>query len=188
VPAPRGNQFAKGSKTNGRPSLYKPRYAKVAKELCERGATNADLARFFKVSVFTIRQWRLQYEDFSTAVRVGKRAADDRVEESLYQRAIGYDFDTVKVFRDKNGKPALSEPYIEHIPPDVEACKWWLRNRRPDRWRDKIEVEQRSSMADRSPEEIKRALVQKMVEWKLVPIENVPPELLAPIDDTVDDD
>jgi hypothetical protein len=36
-------------------------------------------------------------------------------------------------------------------------------------------------------EEIKRALVQKMVEWGLVPIENVPPEPLAPIDGTVDD-
>jgi hypothetical protein len=66
----------------------------------------------------------------------------------------------------------------------------WLFNRRPDRWKDlqKSDLPAVTSMSDRSSEEIKRALVQKMVEWKLVPIENVPPELLAPIDGTIDDD
>jgi hypothetical protein len=68
--------------------------------------------------------------------------------------------------------------------------KVWLFNRRPDRWKDlqKSDLPGVTSMADRSSEEIKRFLVQKMIEWKLVPIENVPPELLAPLDGPVDDD
>jgi hypothetical protein len=135
--------------------------------------------RFFKVSVFTIRQWRLQYEDFSTTVRLGKQIADERAEQALYERAIGYDYD-VDIGRGKT--------IIRHIPPDLGALKVWLYNRRPDRWKEKVEFAGIGSMADRSPEEIKRALVKKMIEWKLVPIENVPRELLAPIDGTVDDD
>ena len=57
-------------------------------------------------------------------------------------------------------------------------------------WKDlqKSDLPAVTRMSDRSTEEIKRFLVRKMVEWKLVPIENVPPELLAPIDGTVDDD
>jgi hypothetical protein len=120
VPPPRGNKYAKGSKTNGRPSLYKAQFSEQAKKLCLRGATNADLARFFKVSVFTIRQWRLQYEDFSTAVRVGKAIADQRVEEALFERAVGYDYDC-DLGRGKS--------VIKHVPPDVGAIKLWLFNR-----------------------------------------------------------
>jgi hypothetical protein len=32
-------------------------------------------------------------------------------------------------------KPVLV-PYQEHIPPDVTACIFWLKNRRPKEWRD----------------------------------------------------
>jgi hypothetical protein len=117
----------------------------------------------------------MQYEEFATAVRVGKRVADQRVEEALFERAIGYDYD----YDLGRGKSV-----IRHIPPDIGAIKVWLFNRRPDRWKEKVEFAGIGSMADRSPEEIKRAFVKKMIEWKLVPIENVPPELLAPIDDT----
>jgi hypothetical protein len=176
VPAPKGNQFAKGSKTNGRPSLYKPQYAKVVKKLCERGATNGELARFFKVSVFTIKYWRAQYEDFSAAVRVGKQIADERVEQALYERAIGYDFDD----------GTADKSVIRHIPPDIAAIRLWLFNRRPDKWRDKIEIENTSGVSDLSREEIKRLMVARMVAWGLVPRENVPPELLPP-DGTIDD-
>jgi hypothetical protein len=74
--APRGNKFAKGH-GQGRPSLYRPAFAAQAKTLCERGATNKDLAQYFNVDVGTIRQWRMNYQDFFTAVRMGKAVADE---------------------------------------------------------------------------------------------------------------
>jgi hypothetical protein len=184
VPAPKGNKYAKGS-GKGRPSLYRPQYAEQAKNLCERGATNGQLARFFNVSVSTIWLWRLAYEEFSNAVQLGKRVADDRIEQALFDWAAGYDYDTVKVFRGEDGKPVISDPYIEHVPPDVGAIKLWLLNRRPDRWKEKVEVTNTGGLIDRSPEEIKRLLVAKMIEWGLVEIENVPPELLPLPDGTV---
>jgi hypothetical protein len=181
VPAPKGNQYGKGNRNAGKKSLYRPQYARDAKAMCERGATNGDLAHFFNVTVKTIRQWRLQYEAFGTAVKIGKAVADERVEQALYERAIGYDYD-VDIGRGKS--------VVKHVPPDIAAMKVWLFNRRPDRWKDlqKSDLPAVPRMADLSTEQIKRFLVQKMIEWNLVPIENVPPELLAPIDDTVDDD
>jgi len=180
VPAPKGNQFAKGSKTNGRPSLCKAQYVKVAKELCERGATNGELARFFKVNVSTIRQWRMEYEDFSTAVRVGKQIADQRVEQALFERATGYDYD----FDLGHGKSV-----VRHLPPDVAAIKVWLFNRRPDRWKERVEVtDQRGGLADLEPEQIKRLMVRRMIQWGLVDPANVPPDLLPPPDGTIDTD
>jgi hypothetical protein len=41
----------------------------------------------------------------------------------------------VKIFHTKDGK-TIKVPYTEHVPPDVTACIFWLKNRRPSEWRD----------------------------------------------------
>ena len=105
--------ISESSSGKGRPSSYRSQYAKQAKELCERGATNGQLARFFNVSVSTIWLWRLAYEDFSSAVQLGKKVADDRIEQALFDRAAGYDYDTVKVFRGEDGKPVSSVSSVQ---------------------------------------------------------------------------
>lgn len=121
----------------GRPTLYKEEFAKQAEKLCRLGATDADLADFFEVNTSTIWRWSSRHEEFCNALKNGKDAADDRVERSLYQRAIGYEHDAVKIFQDK-GEP-LIVPYREKMAPDTTACIFWLKNRRKGEWRDKIE-------------------------------------------------
>jgi hypothetical protein len=37
-------------------------------------------------------------------------------------------------------KPVYA-PYIEHVPPDVTACIFWLKNRDPQHWRDSQQME-----------------------------------------------
>lgn len=123
----------------GRPSKYKPAFARQAEKLCELGATDEDLADFFEVSIRTIANWKAQHEDFLQALKGGKERADDRVERSLYQRAVGYSFDSEKVFNNKGA--ALRIKTREHCPPDVTAQIFWLKNRRPENWRDKQDVE-----------------------------------------------
>jgi hypothetical protein len=93
----------------GRPPTYKPSlFPKQAKKLCELGAIDADLADAFAVSTRTIWRWMVQHKDFCQAVKVGKKAADDRVERALYQRAVGYSFNTVKVMQNA-GTPVYAE-------------------------------------------------------------------------------
>ena len=62
--------------------------------------------------------------------------ADDRVERSLYHRAVGYSFESEKIFHHQG--EVVRVPIIEHVPPDVGAAMSWLKNRRPDKWRDKV--------------------------------------------------
>ena len=58
------------------------------------------------------------------------------VERSLYQRANGYNYEAVKIFMPAGSKQPVVVHYIEHIPPDVTAGMFWLKNRDPDNWRD----------------------------------------------------
>lgn len=123
----------------GRPTDYKPEYAEQAKKLCEIGATDIELADFFDVDVRTIYRWKHNHDDFCQAVCVGKDALDARVERSLYQRAVGYTFESEKVFNYQG--EVVRAPTREHVPPDSSAALNWLKNRQPDKWRDKQEVE-----------------------------------------------
>src|ERR1700756_3934440 len=94
--APKGNNFAKGNRGGGRPTLYKPKYAEIAQRMCAQGATRADLADRFGVSINTIVAWQLEYQEFSDSCKHGREAADDRVEQSFYERAVGYTYDSEK--------------------------------------------------------------------------------------------
>ena len=120
----------------GRPSDYKPEYAAQAEKLCLLGATDMEMADFFEVSVKTIYNWKANYPEFLHALKVGKETLDDRVERSLYQKAVGYKHEAVKIFMPAGADSPVYAPYIEHIAPDTTACIFWLKNRRQQQWRD----------------------------------------------------
>lgn len=121
----------------GRPSKYEPVFAEQARKLCELGATDLEIANFFDVAVSTVNAWKVTYPEFSEALKRGKEVADDLVEERLFARATGYSHDAVKIFMPKDAAEPVYAPYIEHHAPDVTAAIFWLKNRRPDKWRDR---------------------------------------------------
>lgn len=145
MPAPEGNQNAVGNAGGGRPTLYRPEYAEHARKLCLLGAIDKELADWFDVSEATINVWKLEHVEFSGALKDGKAKADALVAHSLYHRALGYKHDAVKILTVADGENQGSHveqvPYTEHYPPDTAAAIFWLKNRRPDLWRDKLTQE-----------------------------------------------
>lgn len=123
----------------GRPSKYTEEFAVQAVKLCELGATDKDLADFFGVNLRTIGRWAAEHVEFCRALKVGKSEADDRVERSLFHRANGYTHEAVKIFMPAGAAAPVYAKFQEHIPPDTTACIFWLKNRRPELWRDKTE-------------------------------------------------
>jgi len=126
----------KPTATLGAPSSYKPEFARQTQLLCELGATDQEIAEFFGVNRATITNWKAAHPDFLAALKAGKAEADDRVERSLYHKAIGYTFDAVKIFMPAGAPGPVYAPYKEHVPPDTTACIFWLKNRRQQQWRD----------------------------------------------------
>ena len=127
-----------------RPSKYKPEFATQAAKLCALGATDAQLADFFEVSVSTINLWKVQHAKFSESIKVPKAEADDRVEQSLYRRAMGYEHDEVDIR--VVGGAIMETPIRKHYPPDTTAAIFWLKNRRPADWREKQEIEHKGGV------------------------------------------
>lgn len=132
--APKGNKFAKGNAGGGRPSKYEPGFVRMAKKAADLGATDRDVAELLGVSETTVNAWKLQHEEFSEALKVGKETADARVEQSLYRRALGYSHDEVHITAYEG--VVTQTPIVKHYAPDTTAAIFWLKNRQPEFWRD----------------------------------------------------
>lgn len=123
----------------GRPTAYRDEFAEQAAKLCALGATDIEIADFFDVDVRTVYRWKHDHDEFCQAIKAAKGAADERVERSLYQRAIGYEQEEVKIFMPSGAKNPVYAPFRAKIAPDTTAGIFWLKNRRPDEWREKSE-------------------------------------------------
>lgn len=132
----------------GRPSKYDPVFAKQAEKLALLGATDQEIADFFEVTERTINRWKHDHEEFCQALKAGKDVADDRVERSLYQRAVGYEQEEVKIFMPAGKDDPVYAPYRAKIAPDVTAAIFWLKNRRSEEWRDVKHIDQTKRIKD----------------------------------------
>ena len=118
--------------------------------ICQAGFTDQELADLFGVSVRTINTWKTRHVDFLQAIKAGKTEADDLVERALYHRAVGYSHEVEKpMVVDKGVRIVI---YTERMPPDTTACIFWLKNRKPEEWRDK--VVQEMTWASKKPSEM----------------------------------
>ena len=125
--------------TAGRPSLYQPEHAEQARKLCRLGATDSDMADFFGIGTTTFYRWRKDHPDFAAAVTEGKEFCDQQVEQALHRRAVGFEYQAVRVFMPAGAKAAVLVPYPVQVLPDVGASQHWLRFRRPKEWSEQRE-------------------------------------------------
>jgi len=125
----------------GRPTVFSVEMAERAYTAAQQGATDLEIAEFLGIGTTTYYRWLHEHPEFREATRLGKDAADDRVERALYHRAIVYSHPAVKIFMPAGAEAPVYAPYTEHIPPDTAAASLWLRNRRSGEWREKIDVD-----------------------------------------------
>jgi hypothetical protein len=123
----------------GRPSAFKEEFIEQAEKLCRLGATDVEMADFFGVTEQTLNNWKKTHPEFFESLKRGKLEADANVADRLYKRAMGYTHEAVKIFANPTTGDEKLVPFVEHYAPDTTACIFWLKNRQPDKWRDKTE-------------------------------------------------
>lgn len=113
------------------------------------GLTEEQIAHNMGIGLTTLKDWKNKFPSILSAIKKGKAPVDIIVENALLKRALGYDYDEIvkelvptgKIGDD--GKPIFKQhvkTVTKHMPPDTTAQIFWLKNRRPGKWRDKIEA------------------------------------------------
>lgn len=83
------------------------------------GLKDEQIAHNCGITVKTLYEWKKRYGDICDALKKGKEIVDYEVENALLKRA-------------KQG--------------DVTAQIFWLKNRRPEKWRDKVQFTDETSL------------------------------------------
>jgi hypothetical protein len=110
------------------------------------GLTDEQIAENVGVTRSTLYAWKNRFKDISNALKKGKEIADIQVENALYKRAVGYRTTEVTQELKRNVGTGFYELVTtkkveKDVPPDVTAQIYWLKNRRPDKWRDKQQID-----------------------------------------------
>ncbi len=127
-------------KKPGNPSKYNPdQHPFMAWALAIRGRTNKEIAASLRISTATLFSWAQKHEEFMSALKSGKDSADAKVENSLFMRAFGYEYEEVKTIEHPDG--IRTERTVKQVAPDVTAQIFWLKNRRSSEWRDVQKLE-----------------------------------------------
>jgi hypothetical protein len=120
----------KVAKLRGRPALPGADLSQV-EVIASLGLTDMEIALILGISERTLNYWK-KNDEFLQSLKRGKTKADFQIAKSLYEKAKGYQV------VDKNGKTI-------NVPGDTTAMIFWLKNRQPDRWRDRQQHEHQVS-------------------------------------------
>jgi len=115
----------------------------AAEALARLGKTDEEIADSLGISVATLNNWKREKPSFLASISRGKEDPDDQAEKSLFKLVTGFEITetTLVGAPSADGKmvPQKIQKTTRVVPPNVTAIGFWLKNRRPRKWRDKIE-------------------------------------------------
>jgi len=107
------------------------------------GLIDEQIAHNMGITTKTLYEWKNKYGEISEALKKGKEVIDRQVENALLKRALGYAYDETTYEDGVETKRVKKE-----VAPDTTAQIFWLKNRKPAEWRDKIEQQQTVTIQD----------------------------------------
>lgn len=140
----------------GRKSTYSPEMLPIIEGLCRNGYTDKEIAKKIGIGYSTLSEWKNKYPELREALKRTKEIVDLDVEKALLSRALGYTVTETETITTQNNTKVKTT--TKHIAPDVTACIFWLKNRQPDKWRDKQVVETENKAMEKLLQEHAQAL------------------------------
>lgn len=105
------------------------------------GLTDEQIAKNIGINRTTLYDWKKKETNIADALKKGKEVIDFEVENALLKKALGYTITIKEEKLDKDGCVHTLEKDV-HIPPDTTAQIFWLKNRKPNNWKDRVETDE----------------------------------------------
>ena len=99
------------------------------------GLTDEQIAKNIGINRTTLYDWKKKEVNIADTLKKGKEVIDFEVENALLKRALGYEYEEETY---ENG--ILTKKVKKQVPPDTTAQIFWLKNRKKEQWREKVEV------------------------------------------------
>lgn len=125
------------------------------------GLTDEQIASNIGITRKTLAEWKTKYSDICDTLKRGKAVVDIQVENALLKRALGYSYDEVTRERVLDYDPSTGQVVGSHmeitktvkkeVQGDTTAQIFWLKNRRPEQWKDKRDVSVEGEISTNNP-------------------------------------
>ena len=135
------------------------------------GLTDEQIAANIGVTTTTLYDWKKKYADFSDALKKGKETSDYEVENALYKSATGYEYEERKEVQEVVDGVMRKRVEItrKQFPPNATSAIFWLKNRKPDKWRNKQGIEINKLHAEIKKLEAETARIESQTDKEGVP-------------------
>lgn len=134
----------RGKKKVGRKPLYTEWITEEGLALvnvwAEDGLIGKQIAHNIGINHTTLYDWMNKFPELAEVIRRGRKVMDEQVENSLLKRAMGYQYEEDVMEPDENGGLVVVKRTIKMEAPNTAAQIFWLKNRRPHEWRDKVDI------------------------------------------------
>ena len=154
----------------GRKSRYQERvkdaFPLIFKYLVD-GLTEVEICIKLGVAQSTFTKYKKENEELRELLKEGKQRPNAKVEQALYKSALGIEYEEQKITTDEHGKIKVERTKKQRAPSEV-AMIFWLKNRDPDRWKDRrdpfaVSIDDR--MANTSDEDLQKE-IEKLQKGK----------------------
>lgn len=106
------------------------------------GLTDEQISQNMGIGKTTLYRWESEHREIWESLKKGKEVTDYAVESALLKRALGYKtVEVTKAISEETGELEVFKEVEKEVPPDTTAQIFWLKNRKPDTWRDKQDID-----------------------------------------------
>ena len=135
------------------------------------GLIDEQIAANIGITTTTLYDWKKKYADFSDALKKGKETSDYEVENALFKSATGYEYEERKEVQEVVDGIMRKRVEItrKQVPPNATSAIFWLKNRKPDKWRNKQEIEISKLRAETKKLEADTARIESQSDKEGVP-------------------
>lgn len=129
---------------------YNDNFPLLAEDYAREGMIDNEIAAALGISRAVYYKYQNMFQDFKDAIKRGKAPVDVEAEKALLKRVKGFEYEETQVeyinVPSKKGEKTAPKVTVikkknKMVIPDVAACIFWLKNRRPKKWRDRQNVE-----------------------------------------------
>lgn len=125
------------------------------------GLVDEQIAQNIGINPATLYDWKKKYPEISKALKNGKEVVDRQVENALLKRALGYKYEETKTEKTNEGKKVTVT--VKEVVPDTTAQIFWLKNRKPEQWRDKQQIEHSGEIRNNPYEALTTEELKKLI-------------------------
>lgn len=121
-----------------------------------QGSTDEEMYTMLDISKDTFYKWKNEFPEFSESIKKGKLISNGEILNSAFKQSVGFEYVEEQVFKlksyelmdDGTGQKKLMQiekletvPVIRISPPNPTMSIFMLKNRLPEDYKDKQEVE-----------------------------------------------